>query len=115
MNELVIEVQVLKRQTEDLAGTESRHRGNGEHDTVRFACRGNNSPRLVATQQLAENSQLTALIQATSVRAPIKFFAVVSQIAPTGGEYLEDLSLLDGTDSRQWLLAIAVRRGIIHL
>lgn len=61
-------------------------------------------------QQLLENSQLAGLIQATSVRTPGGFFAVVSQVAPTGGEFLEDLSLLDGSDSRQWLLAIAVRR-----
>jgi hypothetical protein len=57
-----------------------------------------------------EDSQLSALIRALSVRAPTGFFAVVSQVAPTGGEYLEDMALLDASDSRQWLLAVAVRR-----
>jgi hypothetical protein len=63
-----------------------------------------------AAQPLADRSELAALVQETSVRAATGFFSVVSQVAPTGGEYLEDLSLLDASDRRQWLLAIAVRR-----
>ena len=38
-------------------------------------------------------------------------FALVSQIAPTGGGNFEDLALLDPADDRQWLLLVAVRRG----
>jgi hypothetical protein len=44
------------------------------------------------------------------VCAPLQpgFFAVVSELAPTGGDRFDDMALLDPTDERQWALAIAV-------
>ncbi|HUG93629.1 MAG TPA: hypothetical protein VML55_22505 [Planctomycetaceae bacterium] len=36
-------------------------------------------------------------------------FSLISQLAPTGGSNFEDLSLLDPSDDRQWLLLVAVR------
>lgn len=45
-----------------------------------------------------------------SAPSPAGFFSIVSQISPTGGENLEDLALLDGSDPNQWLLAVVVRR-----
>ena len=38
-------------------------------------------------------------------------FGVVSSIAPHGGRQLEDLSLLDPSDPRQWLLVVGVEEG----
>jgi hypothetical protein len=39
------------------------------------------------------------------------FFSVVSRISPTGSGNFEDLSLLDQTDSQQWLLMAVTRVG----
>ncbi|MBI3865791.1 MAG: hypothetical protein HY290_28290 [Planctomycetia bacterium] len=61
-------------------------------------------------QRFQTNQSLAGLINAASARQAAGLFAVVSQIAPTGGEYLEDLTLLDSSDPRQWLLAVVVRR-----
>ena len=47
-------------------------------------------------------------LQQLSVRQQPGFFGVVSQISPTGGYRFEDLSLLDATNHRQWLLVVAV-------
>ena len=60
---------------------------------------------------LLHESSIVSLVRAASVRQPTGLFAVVSQISPTGGEYLEDLALLDGGDPQQWLLAVVVPRG----
>lgn len=38
-------------------------------------------------------------------------FGVVSSIAPHGGRQLEDLSLLDPSDRRQWLLIVGIEAG----
>ena len=38
-------------------------------------------------------------------------FGVVSSIAPHGGRQLEDLSLVDPSDSRQWLLIVSTSEG----
>jgi len=43
-----------------------------------------------------------------SARTPAKLFSLAAQISPNGGPGLEDLALLDGSDSRQSLLVIAV-------
>jgi len=56
------------------------------------------------------DSPLASLVRSASVRPETGLFAVVSQISPTGGEFLEDLALLDGGDLEQWLLAVIVRR-----
>jgi hypothetical protein len=86
--------------------------GSAVHDLTNDAANSSESasPNAETPQQLAENALLIGLIQGTSVRAATGLFAVVSQVATTGGESLEDLSLLDGSDDSQWLLAIAVRR-----
>jgi hypothetical protein len=39
------------------------------------------------------------------------FFAVVSQISPSGGKDFEDMTLVDPSDPAQWLLIVAVDRG----
>ena len=56
------------------------------------------------------DSPIVSLVYSASVRPDSGLFAVVSQISPTGGEYLEDLALLDSSDSAQWLLAVVVHR-----
>ncbi len=58
----------------------------------------------------ARQSPIVSLVQSASVRPETGLFAVVSQISPTGGEFLEDLALLDGVDPEQWLLAVVVHR-----
>jgi hypothetical protein len=55
-------------------------------------------------------SDLGRLINSMSNREPKGLFSVVSQIAPTGGVFLEDLSLMDSSNPRQWLLGVAVKR-----
>lgn len=42
------------------------------------------------------------------VRDQTGFFGIVSQYAPTGGDRLEDMAMLDLSDPRQWLLVVAV-------
>ena len=39
-------------------------------------------------------------------RSPIRLFDVMYQISPTGAENFEDLTLLDETDEKQWLLVV---------
>jgi hypothetical protein len=34
------------------------------------------------------------------------FLAVAAELAPTGGDRFDDMSLLDPTDERQWLLVV---------
>ena len=46
----------------------------------------------------------------TCVRPRIGLFALVSRIAPTGGDNFEDLAVLDATDPHQWLLVVAVEQ-----
>lgn len=38
-------------------------------------------------------------------------FSVVSQISPSGGHTFDDLTLLDPSDERQWLIVVSVPRG----
>jgi hypothetical protein len=45
------------------------------------------------------------------VRQKPGLFSVVSQVSPTGGDNFEDLTILDPSDPRQWLLVVAVDRG----
>lgn len=58
----------------------------------------------------ARNARPTFQYGPPSTPSPAGFFSIVSQISPTGGENLEDLALLDGSDPNQWLLAVVVRR-----
>jgi hypothetical protein len=53
---------------------------------------------------------VVSVAQQLSARSASGLFAIVSQISPTGGENLEDLTLFDATDPNQWLLLVAVRR-----
>jgi hypothetical protein len=46
----------------------------------------------------------------TCVRPRSGLFALVSRIAPTGGDNFEDLAVLDATDPNQWLLVVAVEQ-----
>jgi hypothetical protein len=55
-------------------------------------------------------SPVASLAIRASVRAPAGLFAICSQVAPTGGQVLEDLSLLDTSDPLQWLVLVVVRR-----
>ena len=55
-------------------------------------------------------SPIGLLVKNMSVQDPARLFAVVSQISPTGSDYLEDLTLVDEGDSGQWLLVVALRR-----
>ena len=60
------------------------------------------------------DSPIAALVLAAAARASIRaeegLFKICSQVAPTGGQVLEDLALLDDSDPHQWLLIVAVRR-----
>ncbi len=38
-------------------------------------------------------------------------FAVITSLAPTGGRQLEDMSMLDPSDPRQWLLVVGYQEG----
>lgn len=40
------------------------------------------------------------------VRSPVQWFKAVSQVSPTGADNFEDMTLLDSTDNRQWLLVV---------
>ncbi|HEY2252306.1 MAG TPA: hypothetical protein VGH74_14630, partial [Planctomycetaceae bacterium] len=60
---------------------------------------------------LLPNSPVVSLVHSASVRPESGLFTVVSQVSPTGGENLEDLTLLDGSDPDQWLLAVVLHRG----
>ena len=51
------------------------------------------------------------LLRQICVRPQVGLFSVVSQISPTGADNFEDLSVLDPTDERQWLLIAVVRDG----
>jgi hypothetical protein len=42
-------------------------------------------------------------------------FTIVSQISPTGADNFEDLTVLDTTDPRQWLVVVVVREGEDYL
>lgn len=45
------------------------------------------------------------------VQQSVGMFALVSQVAPTGGWNIDDLAILDPTDPAQWLLVVAQPRG----
>ncbi|MCK4283193.1 MAG: hypothetical protein KAX44_02665, partial [Candidatus Brocadiae bacterium] len=47
----------------------------------------------------------------TSARPQLGLFSVVSQISPNGADNFEDLSVLDPTDSAQWLLLAVTGAG----
>ena len=42
------------------------------------------------------------------VRQQQGIFQIVSQTSPAGGSNFEDLSILDSSDSRQWLVVVYV-------
>jgi hypothetical protein len=50
------------------------------------------------------------LKSATKVGAQ-NFFDIVFQVSPHGASSIEDLPVLDSTDSNQWLLIVAVRKN----
>jgi hypothetical protein len=69
------------------------------------------SPASVLLSPTAQaTSPAVSLAIRASVRPPAGLFAICSQVAPTGGQVLEDLSLLDASDPRQWLVIVVVRR-----
>ncbi len=79
------------------------------HETVCFDLNAIGAQEQTPAKWLSD-SRISALVQSASVRPASGLFTAVSQISPTGGENLEDLALLDSSDSRQWLLAVAVHR-----
>jgi len=56
-------------------------------------------------------SDFSNLLRQFSAYPRMGFFSVVSRISPTGSGNFEDLSLLDQTDSQQWLLMAVTRVG----
>lgn len=66
-------------------------------------------PRL--PEDLTHEPDLFRWIYQHSVAMPYGMFSLTSQIGPTGGEELEDLPILDSSDSRQHLLVVVVPRG----
>jgi hypothetical protein len=54
---------------------------------------------------------LEGFLQQTSAPRGLGLFGVVSQIAPTGGDNFEDLSLLDPSNPKEWAIVVAVERG----
>jgi hypothetical protein len=68
---------------------------------------------LAAAQATGPQSTLSdvgSLARSLSAPPAGGFFAVVSQVAPTGSEFLEDLGMLDESDPEQSLLLVIVRR-----
>ncbi len=61
--------------------------------------------------ELTHEPDLFRWIYQHSVAMPVGLFSLASQIGPTGGEELEDLPILDSSDSRQHLLVVVVPRG----
>jgi len=57
------------------------------------------------------SEDMRQVLKQVCVRPQVGFFSVVSQISPTGADNFEDLSVLDPTDTRQWLLLAVVRDG----
>ncbi|HTI51142.1 MAG TPA: hypothetical protein VL475_09325, partial [Planctomycetaceae bacterium] len=61
---------------------------------------------------VVQNSRLTSFLQdICSASSQGGLFNIVSQISPTAGKDFEDLSLLDPSDPKQWLLVVVVERG----
>jgi hypothetical protein len=65
----------------------------------------------VAFPELQAKAPVLVLAASASFRPAAGLFAIVSQISPTGGGNLEDLTVLDQSDPQQWLLILAVRRN----
>jgi hypothetical protein len=65
------------------------------------------------SQQVSYGAQsgLSSFVRQLSARPRMGLFSVVSQISPNGAGDYEDLSVLDPTDSEQWLLMVVVQRG----
>ena len=81
----------------------------GDSDLIRLP-RGER--RLVSTRYGQQwMHQTESYLQQISVATQPGFLGVVSQYAPTGGDRTEDLTLLDPTDPRQWLLVIVQPSG----
>jgi len=79
------------------------------HEMVCFDLNQDGGQTQAPARRLSE-ARVAGLVQSVSVRPASGLFMAVSQISPTGGENLEDLALLDNSDSTQWLLAVAVPR-----
>ena len=64
--------------------------------------------------QMPPRDGLLALgILDASVRTGTRdFFSLVSQVSPHGAASMEDLPIMDATDDSQWLLIVAVRKGL---
>ena len=58
-----------------------------------------------------EGGLINDFLLETSARPQLGLFSVVSQISPNGADNFEDLSVLDPTDSEQWLLLAVTRAG----
>lgn len=61
--------------------------------------------------ELTHEPDLFRWIYQHSIAMPVGLFSLASQIGPSGGEELEDLPILDSSDSRQHLLVVVVPRG----
>jgi hypothetical protein len=77
------------------------YKPNGELGTASMRAYGSATPA----------DPLLDLVKRASVGPPEGLFKIVSQIAPTAGDSLEDLALVDPSDERQWLLVVIVARG----
>lgn len=66
----------------------------------------NNSQYRSRNQYQAWNMNQFDFLADVSMLQDAGLFSVVTSIAPTGGRQLEDLSLIDPSDPRQWLLVV---------
>lgn len=55
--------------------------------------------------------EVPSFLQDISARPATGLFTFVSQISPTGGDNLEDLTVLDPSDRAAWLLLVVVEQG----
>ena len=58
---------------------------------------------------------LPTFLDDVSVNGLGGWFAVVSQMSPTGGKDFEDMALVDPSDPDQWLLVVAVVRADLRV
>jgi hypothetical protein len=86
-----------------------------EHGSVFHGITGNsNWMRLRAGEDNSDWSSgriENTFLQNISARHPAGLFTFVSRISPTGGDNLEDLTLLDPSGSSEWLLIVVVEKG----
>lgn len=84
--------QIRENQTDTMRFVEQKATGSDKSTTIHL------------------NLPILKLIGQACARHPRGLFSIVSQVAPTGADLFEDLTLLDPSDPDEWLLAVIVRQ-----